>query len=420
MENNSGKALERLVALFDEESFVEIGALSAAEVVTGYGLIDGAVVYAFSENGSGMTGAAADKIKKLYENAVKNGFPVIAVYDSKGGDVKDGRRLLAAYGNIAEMCARLSGVVPQSSVVAGLCAGAAAVVCCMADFVIMTEKAELFITPPFLSEDSAARGGSSEAASSSGTAAFVEKDEAAALEKARSLIKILPPNNLEISGNDYFEENDAVITDALNARDLADAIADKDSLIEVCEGFGDVFTALGSISWRAVGFVAAYGRLSADDCVKTARFVGFCDAFSIPVLTLTDSEGFKQSSEAELTGFMRDAAKLTQTYATAVIPKISLITGSAVGGAFVALSSMGDITLAYENAVIYPIMPNTAAVFMGKDFNEDEVGALCAAKEGFIDRVIKPENARTEILSALDVLSGKRVVPPPRKHVSNL
>ncbi|MDR0222543.1 MAG: acetyl-CoA carboxylase [Oscillospiraceae bacterium] len=407
MENNPGMASKRLAALFDADGFVETDALCAPEVATGYGLIGGSPAFAFAEGGAGMTKAAADKIKKLYKSAVKNGAPVIAVYDSKGGDIKEGRAVLAAYGEISVMCAELSGVVPQVSVVAGLCAGAAAVLCLMADFVITTEKAELFMTPPFLSKDSAA-------VSPSGAASVTEKDEAAALEKARSLIRALPPNNLELPGDGCFEENDAVVTGDLGGLPLARAIADKNSLIEIGEGFGSSVTAFGSISRRAVGFIAVSERISAADCAKIARFVSFCDAFSIPAVTLADSEGFELSSAAD---FVMGAAKLAQTYAAATIPKIAVVTGNAVGGAYIALSSASDFIMAYESAAVFPITPKAAAAFMGDGFDESATGALSAAKEGFIDKIVEPENVREAVLSALGALSGKRVSSPPRKHV---
>lgn len=416
MENNDNKALSRLLALFDEESFIESDALVGG-VAAGYGLIDGAAVCAFAENSGGLDLASAKKIEKLYKNAVKNGCPVIAVYDSRGGDIKEGRRVLSAYAKIAAMSASLSGVVPQIAVVAGVCAGAAATLAGMADFLIMCEKAELFITPPFIANDDLPGAGSAANAVKSGAASIIAKDAEEAVKKARDLMKILPQNNLELSGNDYFDENDAPVTAGLKAVDSAKNIADKNSLIEINAGFGkSAYVALGSVSWRTVGFVAVDGRMSADDSAKITRFVSFCDAFSIPVVNIVDSEGFELSSASELGGFIRGAAKLTQAYAAATSPKISVVIGNAVGGVYIALVAASDFVYAYENAVIFPIPEKAASVFLGAEYDASAISAVSAAKEGFADRIIAPENVKDALLSALDLLSGKRVASPPRKH----
>jgi len=417
LDNNDNKALSRLLALFDEESFVESDALVGGNVAAGYGLIDGAVVCAFAENSGGMDFLSAEKIVKLYKNAVKNGCPVIGIYDSKGGDIKDGRRVLSAYAKIAAMSANLSGAVPQIAVVTGVCAGAAATLAGMADFLIMCEKAELFITPPFIAEDAPSGAGSAANAVKSGTASILAKDADDAVKKARDLMKILPQNNLELSGNDNFEENDDPIAAGLKAADVARNISDKNSVVEINAGFGkSAYTALGSVSWRTVGFVAADGRIGADDAAKIARFVSFCDAFSIPVVNIIDSEGFELSSASELGGFIKGAAKLTQTYAVATTPKISIVTGNAVGGVYIALAASSDFVFAYGNAVIFPIPEKASSVFLGAEYDASAIGAVAAAKEGFVDRIIEPEDVKEALLHALDLLSGKRVASPSRKH----
>ena len=258
------KARERLISLFDEDSFVETGKFvgsggETASVITGYGLIDGETVYAFSQDisvkGGAVNSAAAAKLVKLYDMAVKNGSPVVGIYDSKGGDIAEGAAMLDAYSYIANASAKLSGVVPQISLVAGLCAGTAAMIACMADFVVMTEQSEFFMTAPFVSEDETFTGaGTAANAAKSGAAAIVVKDDKNAIEAVKKLIRILPANNLELSGNDYYAENDADIDISLKADDMVKAIADKGSTAELYSDFGTAsYTALASMSWKTVG-----------------------------------------------------------------------------------------------------------------------------------------------------------------------
>ncbi len=442
------KSREFILKLFDEESFVETQKFVSKDgattgIITGYGNIDGATVYAFMQDITAESGAvskaSAAKLKKLYSLAVKNGSPVVGIYNSRGGDVKEGTQLLAAYGDIIAESAKLSGVVPTVSIVDGLCTGAAAMLCCMSDFVIMTETSELFITPPFIAKEGKISGaGSACNAAKSGVSSITAKDGEAALEAAKKLIRILPQNNLEISGNDYYEENDTVISSDLKGLDMIVAVADKDSVIEIYDAFGGAaLTALGSINWRTVGFVATNrtdSRLTADDSVKIARFVNMCDAFSIPVVTVIDTEGFEESSAAELGGSIRDNTKLAQIYNTATTVKINLVTGNAIGSAAIAFGILGessDVSIAFENAVISPLTPKAAAVFLYGDrytegnaaeleaeYIKNEANAFKAASFGYIDRVIEPTELRAVLLSALDISSDKRVNTPSRKHIN--
>ncbi len=436
-ENASSEARNTLISMFDEDSFTELSPYTGGSVVTGYGQIDGCPAYAFVQDVSVKSGAvckaAAGKIVKLYSLAVKNGAPVIAVYDSKGGDISEGQELLTAYGDIANACASISGVAPQIAIISGVCGGISASLACMADFVIMTENAELFLNPPFIT------GGSSDAANTakSGVSCLTAKDLDEAVKKAKALVSILPQNNLEVAGNDYF----ALPTDApdasLKGEAMIKAIADKDSLIELFKDFGAAaYTALGSVNWKTVGFVATdktEGKLTADDTAKIARFVSICDAFSIPVVTVVDSDGFAADKDAEFSGSVRDAAKLTQVYSSSTAPKVALITGNALGGVFtVFCGSNADITLALEQAVIAPTTPKAAAIFLYSDklntkeeleaaaekYAKDEASALSAMEKGIIDRIIEPEDIWKEINGALEILSGKRVSSPARKHIN--
>lgn len=437
----AGEARNLLLSLFDEDSFTELSPFTGSSVITGCGQIDGGLVYAFAQDPKVKSGAickaAAAKIVKLYKTAVKNGAPVIGFYDSKGGDVSEGVELLNAYGDIANASASLSGVAPQIAVISGVCGGTAAALACMSDFVIMTEKAEMFITAPFVSTDGTVGAGSARNAAVSGASCLTVKDTGEAVEKVKKLISVLPQNNLEAAGNDYFAVTEEAADSGLKGEAMIKAIADKDSLIELFAEFGRAsFVGLGSVNWKTVGFVATNkteDRLTSDDAAKIARFVGICDSFSIPVVTIVDSEGFEASSVAELNGSIRNAAKLTQSYASATTPKISLITGNALGGTFTAFcGASADFTAALEQAVIAPITPKAAAVFLygdkcsskeeleraAEDYANEEASALNALNKGVIDTVIAPEEIWGAVNNSLEALSGKRVIAPSRKHIN--
>lgn len=435
------EAKTALLSLFDEDSFTELSPFTGESAVTGFGQIDSGLVYAFTQDSAVKSGAvckaAAAKIVKLYKEAVKNGAPVIAVYDSKGGDVSEGVELLSAYGEIANAAASLSGVAPQIAIISGVCGGTSAILASMADLVIMTEKAELFVTPPFVANDGTAGAGSAKNAALSGVSCITVKDKAEALKKARELVSILPQNNLEVAGNDYFAVTEQTADPSLKGEAMIKAIADKDSLIELYAEFGKAsYTALGSLNWKTVGFVATNkteDRLTAEDSSKIARFVTLCDSFSIPVITVVDSEGFEASSRAELAGSIRSNARLTQAYAAATTPKIALITGNALGGIYTAFcGANADFTAALEQAVIAPITPKAAAVFLygdkcnskeeldkkAEEYAGDEASAVNALEKGAADSVIEAEEIWNTLNNALEALSGKRVISPARKHIN--
>lgn len=440
-ESAQSEAKTALLSLFDEDSFTELSAFTGESAVTGFGQIDSGLVYAFTQDSAVKSGAvckaAAAKIVRLYKEAVKNGAPVVAVYDSKGGDVSEGAELLSAYGEIANASASLSGVAPQIAIVCGVCGGTSAILAAMADFVIMTEKAELFVTAPFVANDGTKDAGTAKNAALSGVSCITVKDKAEALKKARELVSLLPQNNLEVGGNDYFAVTEQIADASLKGGEMVKAIADKDSLIELYSEFGKAsFTALGSLNWKTVGFVATNktaDRLTADDSAKIARFVTLCDSFSIPVVTFVDSEGFEASSKAELAGSVRSNAKLTQAYAAATAPKIAVITGNALGGIYTAFcGANADLTVALENAVIAPITPKAAAVFLygdqcnskeelekkAEEYAAGEASAINAVAKGAADGVIEPGEIWSTVNNALEALSGKRVISPARKHIN--
>ncbi len=420
-------ARKKLAALYDEDSFTELDKFLSSDgaqssVAAGYGTVNGATVYAYAQDVSVKGGAvdrsAALKIKKIYELAAKNGAPVVGFFDSKGGDIGEGMEVLADYGDIIKASAAISGVVPQIAVITGICAGAAAVIASMADVTIMTEKAELFLTAPFNTPDGKLEGaGKAVNAAKSGVADILAKDDEDAVAKARKLASVLPANNISLAGNDDFTENDAAVSASMKGAELAAALSDKNSVIELGAEFGSAaYTAFASINWATAAFVAMdrAAKLTAADCAKIARFVQLADVFSIPVITLIDTEGFEPSSGAELAGSVRDAAKLAQIYASATTVKINLITGKAYGAAYAAFDS-ADVSFAWENAEIAPMNPEAAKVFMG---GEVDTTPFRAAALGMVDGVIAAEDSKQAVSSAVELCSGKRVAAPTRKHAN--
>lgn len=441
--NENSVARKRLTYLFDDGVFTEIGSLTREKddisgVVTAYGFVEGNPVYAFSQDKDIKGGAVGTvhsaKIAKVYKLAAKTGAPVVGIHDSNGAFIDGGADALTAYGEMLKWTSNISGVVPQISVIAGTCAGSAAMVACSADFVVMSKDAELFVTPPFDKE-----AGTAESAAKSGTASLICDDDKSAVESARKLISVLPSNNL--SAVPVFEFDEPATAFSTEAEKAVASIADADSVIELSKDFGTAsYTALGSVQGMAVGFAATNkkdARLTADDCSKLARFVRTCDAYSIPVVTLIDSEGFECTSASEIAGSLRNMAMLSSAYAEATTVKVSVITGKAYGPVFVALSgrsSNSDMILALPEAVITPMAPETAVEFLSHDklkgaadvdakrkqladeYAENEASAIIAAEKNAIDEVIEASELRTTIVSALDVLSGKRVTRLSKKH----
>ncbi len=429
----SGKAAERLKLLFDGGEFTELDMYvmngdDPAGVMTAYGYVDGSPVYAFSQDkavkGGAVNSRHAAKICKVFDLASRTGVPVVGVYDSNGAFVDDGAEAIKAYSDMLTWTSNLSGVVPQISVVAGTCAGSAAMVACSADFVVITDEGELYTT--------AAKDVKGEDAVKNGTAAIAAKTDKDAMEAVRKLISMLPANN--ISTAPMFEFSETGKAASGTAADIAEALADADSTLELSDGFGTAaYTAIATLGGSAVGIAAtnkSAEKLTSDDCAKLARFVRTCDAFTIPVLTVIDTEGFAPDA------CVRDMAKVASAYAEATTLKISLVSGKAYGAAMAAFGAANaDVTYAYPEAVISPIAPVTAVEFLWHDklkgaqnlteernklasqYADENATAFDAAAKGCIDGVIVPEEARGKIQSALEAMEGKRMNKRlPKKH----
>lgn len=417
-------AREKIKNLFDEDSFTELDKFLSADgevssVIAGYGTILGCPVYLFAQDSSVKGGAvnksASLKIKKVYELAAKSGAPVVGMFDSKGGDINEGMEVLRDYGDLMKASAAVSGVVPQVAVVTGVCAGCAAMLAEMADITVMTEEAELFLTSPFNTPDGKLEGaGRAVNAAKSGVADIVVKDADAAVEMLKKLVPVLPMNNLT-PGFGADAQSEGAVTAGMKGCDLVKALADKDSVVALGKEFGcSACTALAGIDGVTVAVVSTSkaAKLTSADCAKIARFVHFADAFSIPVVTLIDTEGFEPSSTAELSGSVRDAARLAQVYAASTTVKVNVVTGKAFGGAFAAFDS-ADVTYAWENAQIAPMSPEAGKIFTGEEL---VTSPFAAASIGMIDGVIDASNTREAVSKALDFLDSKRVASPARKH----
>lgn len=435
-------ARTRLTYLFDEGTFTELDPFvtsgsDLSGVITAYGYVEGNPVYAFSQDinvkKGALTEAQAKKIVKIYDLAAKTGVPVVGIYDSFGADLSDGCKALNSYGELLMWMSNLSGVVPQISVVAGTCAGTAAMLAESADFVIASEDSELFAASNSDIKNSAENAGKN------GTAAIVAKDGKEAVEAAKNILLKLPQNNLSPVPMYEFELSEAVFgTDAVSQ---AEAVCDEGSVIELSADFGKAsYTALGSIGGATVGIAATNkttDKLNSDDCTKIARFVRICDSYAIPVITLVDTEGFEANTETEASGAVRDMAKLAHAYAEATTIKISIVTGNAYGPAFIALAGKGanaDLVYALENAVISPLAPVTAVEFLEHDqlkgaddltsarnaladkYAKEKANAAIAAQNGCVDNVIASSQLRDTLVNSIEIMAGKRISRLPKKH----
>lgn len=425
------RGYRRVVSLLDEGSLNEIDGLAKsgggyAEAVAGYGTIDGNPVYVFSQNGDvgggAMSRAQASKIKKIYALAVKTGAPVIGIYDSIGGRLEEGAEMLAAYGEILLSVNNLSGVVPQIALILGPCSGTSAMIAAGADLVVMSDKGELTV-------ETNGEGGSPAEAVKEGICHFAAGNEADAIAKVRKITAMLPSNNL--SGSPLFDADRAAGKPAsgMAAGELAASLSDEGSFIELSKGFGaSAAVGLARVGGTAAGLVAFRGDIDADSCTKAARFLRFCDSFSLPVVTLVDAGKFAS---------LREASKLSSAYSEATTAKITVITGSACGAVYIALAGRGagaDFAAAWPEATVSALAPETAAIFLWNDhlagsadpindrkklieeYRTTEASAWKAAQAGMIEAVVSPEDTRRIVLANLEMLSGKRVSTLPKKH----
>ncbi len=435
-------ARDRLARLFDGGEFTELDAFAKVSgnlsgVITAYGYVDSNPIYAFAQdstvNDGALTRVQADKISKIYDMAAKTGLPVVGIYDSFGADLNDGISAMTSYGELILKASNLSGVVPQISIVAGICAGASAILAVSADFVVMSKSAELFITPNTEVKDLAQN------AAENGTASLIAEDDFDAIEKVKKILLKLPQNNLSPVPLFEYDEPDGAFYD--NAEGIANAVCDLESVIELSKDLGTAsYTALATIGGAAVGICATNktdGKLTSLDCSKLARFVRMCDAFAIPIITFVDTEGFDNSESSNKSGAVLQMAKLASAYAEATTIKISVVTGKAYGPSYITLAGKGsnaDLVFAVDNAVISALEPLAAVEFLSHDklkgtddldksretlvneYIKNEASAVVAAEKMCIDGIISVGEIRKTLINAIEIMAGKRVSRLPKKH----
>jgi len=475
-------ARERIDLLVDEASFVELDRFVTHRstdfglddqkilgdgVVTGYATIHGRLVYLFSQDftvfGGSLSGAHAEKIVKLQELAMKNGAPIVGLNDSGGARIQEGVVSLGGYADIFLRNTLASGVVPQISVIMGPCAGGAVYSPAITDFIYMVRGTSyMFVTGPNVVKtvthediDMEGLGGADVHASKSGVAHFACDSEPECLASVRELFHFIPQNNTELppsrnSGDPHDRQDEKlleVVPDNPNRpydmRDVIGHVVDDGSFYEVHRQFaGNILVGFAHLGGHAVGIVANQpavlaGVLDIDASDKGARFVRFCDAFNIPLVVFEDVPGFLPGVTQEHGGIIRHGAKLLYAFSEATVPKVTLITRKAYGGAYDVMNSKhirGDVNLAWPQAEIAVMGPKGAVeILFRKEIAEsDSPEALTeariqeyrdllahpyiAASRGYVDDVIDPRETRPRLISALDMLRNKRDENPRKKH----
>ncbi|MER2600409.1 MAG: acyl-CoA carboxylase subunit beta [Caldilineales bacterium] len=436
-------------------------------VVTGYGTINGRLTYVFSQDftvfGGSLSEAHAEKICKIMDLAMKNGAPVIGLNDSGGARIQEGVVSLGGYADVFLRNTLASGVIPQISLVLGPCAGGAVYSPAITDFIIMAQDTSyMFVTGPDVVKTVTHEevtfeelGGALTHAAKSGVAHFAAKNEEHALFLAQKLMSFLPQNNMEdppfiAPSDDPLRMDDAldsVVPDNPNkAYDMKDVIrhlVDDGDFLEVHEHWAqNIIVGLARMGGHSVGIVAQQpavlaGVLDIASSTKAGRFVRFCDCFNIPIITLVDVPGFMPGTAQEHGGIIRNGAKLLYAYCEATVPKITVITRKAYGGAYDVMSSKhirGDVNLAWPSAEIAVMGPEGAINILYRrelaaaadpaalraqlvqEYREKLANPYVAAARGYIDDVIQPRETRPYLINALGMLQNKRDSNPPKKH----
>ncbi len=471
--STTSQASQRINALLDENSFVEIGGLVTARatdfnlkqtetpsdgVVTGYGVIDGSLVYVYSQDASVLNGSVgemhAKKIVNIYEMAMKMGAPVIGLIDSAGLRLQEATDALNGFGEIYRCQAMASGVIPQITAVFGSCGGGLALIPAMTDFAFMEEKkAKLFVNAPnALSGNEISRCDTSAAAFQSEETGLVDMvaDEAAIFGQIRQLVSILPANNSDLAWTDCADDlNRACAQISSCVGDTAIAlsqIADDGLFVEVKQDYAkDMVAGFIRLNGATIGAVANRtevcdengevvekfdAAISPRGAEKAAEFVNFCDAFDIPVLTLTNVTGFSATTCSEKR-MAKAAGRLTYAFANATVPKVNVIIGKAYGSAYVAMNSKAvgaDITIAWPDAQIGMMDAKLAAKIIcdgqgadaidacAKEYEDLQNNVTSAARRGYVDQIVEPADTRKYVIGAFEMLSSKTEGRPEKKH----
>ncbi|MCS6799698.1 MAG: acyl-CoA carboxylase subunit beta [Myxococcota bacterium] len=475
-------ARERIDRLLDPGSFVEMDRLVVHRcadfgmesqkipgdgVVTGHGRIDGRPVFVFAQDftvfGGSLSSAYASKICKIMDLALKAGVPIIGLNDSGGARIQEGVESLAGYAEIFLRNTLASGVVPQISAIMGPCAGGAVYSPAITDFVLMVEGTSyMFITGPDVIRavtheevTKEALGGAHTHATRSGVAHFACPDDESCLATIRTLLSYLPSNNCEdpprVPCADPVDREDPQLDDVVptdptrpyDIREVIRRVVDHGHILEVHADYAqNIVCGFARVGGRSVGVVANQpavlaGCLDIKASIKAARFVRFCDCFNVPLLTFVDVPGFLPGTDQEYGGIIVHGAKLLYAYCEATVPKITVITRKAYGGAYDVMSSKhirGDFSFAYPTAEIAVMGPEGAVQIVYRreieassdpeatrrafveEYRRKFASPFKAAELGFVDEVIRPRHTRSRIARALELLAGKRDRNPPRKH----
>ena len=474
-------ARERIDLLLDKGSFHEVDAFvqhrthdfdldkqkyMSDSVVTGWGTIDGRLVYVFSQDftifGGSLGEVHAEKVCKIMDMAMKNGAPMIGLNDSGGARIQEGVVALAGYSDIFLRNTMASGVIPQISAIMGPCAGGAVYSPALTDFIFMTRNTSyMYVTGPDVvktvtQEDVTHEelGGASVHSEKSGVCHVAADSEADTLYLIRKMLGYLPQNNMEdppfIAGDDPLRMDEAlntIVPDGANKpydiKEVIRMVVDNGQFFEIHEGYAqNIVVGFARLGGHSVGIVANQpavlaGVLDIDASEKGARFVRFCDSFNIPIITFEDVPGFLPGTFQEHHGIIRSGAKLLYAYCEATVPKLTVVTRKAYGGAYCVMSSKhirGDLNLAWPTAEI-AVMGSEAAVNLiqkkdwekAKDpakrkaelvaaYSEKFASPYVAAERGYIDDVIEPKETRPRLINALEMLSNKRDSNPAKKH----
>ena len=483
-QHEAGKltARERIEALLDKDSFQEIDQFVRHQstgfgvedkkplgdaVVTGHGTIDGRPVFVFAEDftvfGGSLGKVVADKICKILDLAIDTGAPVIGLKDSGGARIQEGVDSLDGYGRIFKRNVRASGVIPQISVIMGPCAGGAVYSPALTDFIFQVDQtSHMFITGPDVikavtGEDVTMEelGGATTHASKSGVTHFVYPTGEDALEAVRYLVSFLPRNNMEMppyyapgDRADRLDDSlDVIIPDSSNQpydiTKVIEAVLDDEEFLEVHELWAkNIVVGLGRLDGHTIGVVANQpavlaGTLDITASEKAARFVRFCDAFNIPLITFVDVPGFLPGVDQEHNGIIRHGAKLLYAYCEATVPRISVITRKAYGGAYLVMNARGigaDLVFAWPSAEIAVMGARGAVNIIHRrelsgaddadarrtelieDYENKFNNPYVAAELGLVDEVIEPRETRVKLIRAMEMLRSKRTTLPPKKH----
>ena len=475
-------ARERIVLLFDEGTFVELDAFvkhrctnfgmekvdaPTEGVITGYGKVDGRLVYAYSQDftiiGGSLGEMHAAKICKAMDNALKVGAPIVCINDSGGARNQEGIDALKGYGDIFLRNTMASGVIPQITAIMGPCAGGAVYSPAITDFVFMVNKtSQMFITGPQViktvtGEDVTAEalGGAMTHNSVSGVSQFISETDEDCINEIRRLLSFLPSNNMESAPefdpvtdpNQMAEGLNQIIPDSPNKPydmfDIIKALVDQEDYMEYLPHFAkNIITCFARINGKSTGIIANQpnvlaGCLDISASDKAARFIRMCDTFNIPILTIEDTPGFLPGSDQEYGGIIRHGAKMLYAYSEATVPLVTLITRKAYGGAYIAMGSKhlgADLVLAWPTAEIAVMGPQGAAniIFRGEikdaadpvatrarvieEYTDEFATPYKAAERGFVDDVIEPSASRPRLADAFDMLASKRESRPAKKH----